>query len=167
MEEKMNLQRFVLPFALVAASIRVLIDFIPKTLSFGPIAYYSTFFIAFVLEIIFIFYVVNKFKSNNNNSLKLSDALRIGVIIMLIVGLLFSAVSYFYDMYIDPDFQINTALSLVEKFNPEQLEKTREQMIQSRENSSPLGIMVYTLWFVVLGFVMSFIAGSVYKSKEQ
>lgn len=165
METQINLQKFVLPFALLLGLIRILIDVIPKTLSFSAIPYYSTFFIAFIIEIIFIVYIIKKFKKSNG-ILTLKQALKIGVIVMLITGLLYTSASYIYDTYIDPEFQINTAMSFVEKFAPEKIEESRAQLVESQKNKSALGILTYTLWFVILGFIISLITGSVLKTKE-
>lgn len=165
MTENINLQKYVLPFAYMAALSRILIDFIPKTLSFGPIAYYSTFFIAFVLEIIFITYVIKSFKKVNGN-LKLSEAIKIGVIIMLIVGIFYSTMAYVYDTFIDPNYQIETAIRWIEMFAPEKMDELRIQMQESQKQSSIFGVLLYTLWFIVLGFVISIISGSILKSKE-
>ncbi|MGB3343868.1 MAG: DUF4199 domain-containing protein [Aequorivita sp.] len=164
MDSEINLQKFVLPFAFLLGLIRISIDIIPKTLSFSAIPYYSTFFIAFIVEIIFIVFIIKRFKKYNG-ILNLRQALKIGVILMLITGLLYTSTSYLYDTYIDPEFQINTAMSFVEKFAPDKIEETREQITISRENTSALGILTYTLWFVILGFIISLIAGSAMSTK--
>ncbi len=166
METQINLQKFVLPFALLLGLIRILIDVIPKTFSFSAIPYYSTFFIAFIIEVIFIVFIIKKFKKNNG-ILTLKQSLKIGVIVMLITGLLYTSASYIYDTYIDPEFQINTAMSFVEKFAPEKIEESRAQIAESQKNKSALGILTYTLWFVILGFIISLITGSVLKTKEK
>ena len=86
---------------------------------------------------------------------------------MLITGLLYTSASYIYDTYIDPEFQINTAMSFVEKFAPEKIEESRAQIAESQKNKSALGILTYTLWFVILGFIISLITGSILKTKEK
>ncbi len=166
MENTVNLQKFTLQFAIFAALGRILIDLIPKTLSFGAIAYYSTFFIAFFLEIIFIYFVIKKFKTKNS-TLSLKQAIKIGLIIMLTLGLMYSIASYIYDTYIDPEYQVNLALGFVEKFAPEKLEETRATILESQKNKSFLGILTSTLWFVFLGFIISLITGSILKTKEE
>ncbi len=165
MDNTVNLQKFTLQFAIIAALGRVLIDILPKIFSFGAMAYYSTFLVCFLLEIVFIFFVIKKFKSLNN-TLTLKDSLKIGVIMMLVIGLIYSSASYIYDTYIDPNYQVDLALSFVEKFAPEKLEETRNTILESQKNKNPLGILTSTLWFVFLGFVISLIVGSILRTKE-
>src|SRR5690554_4814227 len=110
MDSQINLQKFVLPFAFLLGLIRILIDIIPKTLSFSAFPYYSTFLIAFIIEIIFIVYVIKRFRKANG-IINFRQILKIGVIIMFITGLLYTSASYLYDIYIDPDYQTNLALS--------------------------------------------------------
>ena len=165
MENKVNIKSFVIQFAAIAGLFRVLIDIVPKALSFGPISYYSTFFISFILEIILITFIIKRFKTKNK-FLTLSNAIKIGVTLMLIVGLCYSTISYIYDSYVDPNFQTDTAIALIEKFQLPNIDEMRDQILESQNKSSPIGILTSTLWFSFLGLIISFISGSILKSKE-
>jgi len=167
MEKTVNLQKFVLPFAFLAGLIRILIDFTPKIFSPTPLAYYSTFLIALVFEIVFIVYVIKLFKKKNS-FLDFKQALKIGIIIMLILGLMYTTSAFIYDTYIDPDFQNNIALAWVQKMSPDQVETVKDQIELAKKNKDMnyFGIPLYTIWFVFLGAVISLISGNILKTKE-
>jgi hypothetical protein len=168
MEKETTLQNYILPFAFFAAVVRILVDTVFKTLDFGPLYYYSTFLICFILEIIFITIVISKYK-NKFGSLKTRQALKIGVIIMLITGFGYSSFSFLYDNFIDPEFQNSTIIEITKKYNPQGLEAVKKQILDAKAigiGKKLLGILTSTLWFVVLGLLISFISGSVLKTKE-
>ncbi len=161
-----TLQNFVLPYAFGAAIIRVGIDLISKIVLDNPLLYYLSFLLCFVLEVITIVYLTKKFKSINNNLLSVQEGLKIGLITMLIIGIIYSIVSFCYDTYIDPDFQINTMLAMVKKYNPAQLEQTLAQVEYSKKNPNAIGILTTTIWFIIVGFVISLVTGNLFKSEQ-
>lgn len=161
-----SLQGFVVPFALGAAAIRIGIDFFAKIGLNNPLLYYLSFLLCFVLEVLFIIYVTKSYKKSNDNSLTLQEGLKIGLIIMLITGISYSVASYTYDTYIDPDFQSNTLLKIVKQYNPSALEQTIEQIKLSKENTSKIGILTSTIWFIIVGFVISLVTGNFLKSDK-
>ena len=167
MEQKIKLQSFVLPFALMAGLTRVLIDFLPKVMGASAILYFSTFAIAFILEIIFVVYVIKLFKKKNG-SIELKQSITIGIIIMLVLGLMYTSSSFAYDTYINPDFQREIQMKFVENGTPEQIEAVENSLKAAEDNKDKayLGIPLYTLWFVFLGFVISLITGSILKTKQ-
>lgn len=162
-----SLQSFVLPFAFGAAAVRIAIDLTAKIALDSPLLYYLSFVFCFVLEIAFITYVTKTFKSSNDDRLTVQQGLKIGLIIMVITGLLYSIASYTYDTYIDPEFQSQTMLRLLEEYNPAAIEETKAQMELSKENTSKIGILTSTIWFVIVGFVISLVTSNVLKSEEQ
>ena len=169
MEKETTLQNYILPFAFISAIVRILIDTIFKTIDFGPIYYYSSFLICFILEIIFITIIISKYK-NKFGSLKTREALKIGVIIMLITGFGYSLFSFLYDNYIDPEFQNSTIIEFTRKFNPQGIEAVKKQILETKSigiGKKLMGILTSTLWFVVLGSLISFISGSVLKTKDK
>jgi len=166
--ENQNLQQFALQFGLIAGLIRVLIDYSTRTLDLGPMLYYSTFIICFIAEVILIVYLHKKFKKINL-SLSMSEALKIGIIVMIFIGLLYSGGAYIYDTYIDPNFQINTAIAWIDTFAPasEQRDAMVAQITQEQKNSSAIGIFIAMLWFAFIGLIISLISGSILQTKER
>lgn len=161
-----KLQDFVLPYAFGAALVRILIDVLTKMANGDPLLYYFTFLLCFVLEASFIVYVTRLYKAQNENSLTLQEGLKIGLIIMLVLGFSYSSASYFYDTQIDPEFQSNTLLSLVKKYNPALIEQTEKQIELSKQNTSFLGIFTSTIWFIIVGFIISIVSANFLKSSK-
>ncbi|QWX85517.1 DUF4199 domain-containing protein [Cellulophaga sp. HaHaR_3_176] len=159
-----SIKSLVIPFAIIAGIARVILDVLPKVLSSGSLFYYSTFLIAFLLEIVAIVFLIKKYKALSNGELSLKDAISVGLTFMLIVGIFFATSSYIYDTYIDTDFQINTALEWAERYG-----KTQE--VQEKINGDPdkngaiFGIFTSILMFSFIGFVVSILAGSIFRTK--
>lgn len=160
-----NFLSYIFGVAIISGIARVSLDYLFRILELSPIAYYLTFILAFILEIYIIVFVVKKYKKLKN-PLTIVDALKTGIIIMGVIGLLYCTMAYIYDMYIDPDFQTNMTLRFTEQFSPDQLEQTKQNLANQDRSKSYFGVIMYTIWFVFLGTVISLIVGSVYKTKE-
>lgn len=156
-----NLQKFVLPYAFSAALVRILIDFFSRINSDFPLGYYFSFLICFILEIGLIVFLIKKYKTQNDNQLTLKEGLKIGLIVMLILGLGYSTFSYIYDVYIDPDFQQNTLIAIRKAYNPPALKEI------NLENNVPdvFSIFGSTVKLVIVGFFISLVSSSFLKSK--
>lgn len=162
-----SLQSYVFPFALYAGLTRVVIDLIPKFLELSPFLFYLSFLLCFVLEISFIVYITKQYKTLNNNQLILQDGLKIGVIIMMVVGFIYAISSFIYDTYINPDYLINTTLNIVEKYNPSQLEITKTQLEEGVKNPSILGVFFVIIRFIITGFLISVVTTNFLKTKPE
>ncbi|WP_378172206.1 DUF4199 domain-containing protein [Aquimarina sp. SS2-1] len=159
-----NFLNYILGIALLSGIARVALDYLSRMMNITPILYYLTFLVAFILEILIIVYVIKKYKEVKG-TLTIIDALKSGIIIMGIIGLCYCSMAYVYDMYIDPDFQINMQLKFTEQFSPDQLDQVKENLKNQDTSMSYIGVIMYTIWFVFLGAVISLIAGSVFKTK--
>jgi len=160
-----NFLSYICGVAIVSGIARVALDYIFRILELSPIAYYFTFVIAFILEIFIIIYVIKKYKQHKH-PLTIVDTLKTGVIIMGIIGLFYCSMAFIYDMYIDPNFQTNMTLQFTEQFSPDQLEQVQQNLANQDRSKSYFGVIMYTIWFIFLGTVISLITGSIYKTKE-
>ncbi|WP_299211911.1 DUF4199 domain-containing protein [uncultured Aquimarina sp.] len=160
-----NFLNYILGIALVSGIARVTLDYLSRILELSPILYYLTFLIAFILEIIIIIYVIKKYK-NLKGTLTIIDALKSGIIIMGVIGLCYCSMAYVYDIYIDPDFQVNTQLRFTEQFSPDQLDQVKQNLDNQDTSKSYIGVIMYTIWFIFLGAVISLIGGSVFKTNS-
>ncbi|VAW13229.1 hypothetical protein MNBD_BACTEROID03-2759 [hydrothermal vent metagenome] len=163
MTEKQSkvIKSFVLPMAINAGIARIVLDLIPKILHVEPLLYYSTFLIAFIAEIILIRYMLKKFKLLNQNTFSLKQALLIGVTIMVVIGSFYGISSYIYDTYIDPDFQVNTALNWAQMWGGGSEKEIMDKISQRPSGNKFTGVLFTILWFTFVGFVTSFITGIV------
>lgn len=153
-----SLQSFVLPFAFGAAVIRVIIDFIAKLGFENILVYRFSFLLCLVLEVVFIILITKKYKTENNNLLTIEDGLKIGLIIMLVIGSLYSIGSYIHDTYINPEYQ-----KLV--FEVSQKNSDSPQEYQFSDN--PIGIFISIIRFILLGFIISLVTSNFLKSNNQ
>lgn len=158
-----TIKEIAIPIGIATGIARVVIDFIPKILNSGPAIYYSTFLICLFLEIAVIIYAIKKYKKQSSY-LTVRDGLQIGVTIMLIVGIIYTTSSYVYDTYIDPSFQINTAIAWGDKFG--QGDAVRERISKNDSNSSSIGIIYGLLQFSFVGFLISMIVSSILKTPK-
>ncbi len=161
-----NFLNYILGVAIVSGIARVALDYLSRMLDISPILYYCTFLIAFILEIVIIVFLIKKYKAVKG-SLTLIDAIKTGVIIMGTIGLFYCSMAYVYDTYIDPDFVSNMTLKVTERFSPEQLDQVKENLKNQDTSKSYIGVIMYTIWFVFVGAVISLIAGSVYKTNKE
>ncbi|OED38768.1 hypothetical protein AB832_04420 [Flavobacteriaceae bacterium (ex Bugula neritina AB1)] len=161
-----RLLNYIIGIAILSGVTRVILDYVPRILNSSPILYYLTFLIAFILEIIIIVFLIKKYKKTKG-SLTIIDALKVGIIVMGTIGLFYCSMAYIYDMYIDPDFQTNMTLRFTEQFSPDQLEQVQQNIDNQDSSKSYIGVIMYTIWFVFLGTVISLIAGSVLKTNKE
>jgi len=160
-----NFLNYILGIAVISGIARIALDYLGRILNLAPTLYYFTFLIALVLEIMIITHVIKKYKSIKG-SLIITDALKSGIIIMGVIGLCYCSMAYVYDIYIDPNFQKNTTLRFTEQFSPEQLDQVKQNLSNQDTSKSYFGVIMYTIWFLFLGAVISLILGAVLKTKE-
>ena len=160
-----NFLNYILGIALLSGIARVALDYLSRILDLSPVLYYCTFLVALILEIILIIWVIKKYK-NAKGSLTIVDALKTGVIIMGGIGLCYCTMAYIYDLYIDPDFQTNMQLQFTEQFSPDQLDQVKQNLANQDTSKSYFGVIMYTIWFIFLGAVISLIAGSFHKTNS-
>lgn len=161
-----SIKQLVIPVALIFGFARIVLDLIPKIAGAHSKVYYATFLIAFVFEIIVITYLIQKYKKQQQNSLALSEALVIGVMFMIIVGALYAIQSLIFDIYIDPDYQKNIALEWANLYGKEQ---DIQNMIADgqglQKTNAIFSIFTSVLKFSLLGISVSFIVGSITRTK--
>jgi hypothetical protein len=168
LEEKNSsvIKKIVLPIAIIFGIGRIILDVIPKLAEVNSKIYYSTFLIAFVFEILAIIYTIKKYKKSQNNTLDLKEALIIGVMFMVIVGGLYATQSFLYDIYIDTEFQKNTALEWANLYGKSSdVEKMMNEGDRIQQTSSIFSIISSILKFSLLGILVSFIVGTILRNR--
>ncbi len=158
------IKTLIVPTAIAAGFVRITIDLVAKLASSGAAIYYSTFFLAFILEIFLIVYLIKEYKRRNKNYLQLKDGLKIAVATMVIIGLLYAVYSFAYNNYVDPSFQTNTAIAWGELFG--RGDEVRQEIAKNESQNSPFGIFYVMVQFSFLGLIIGMIASSVFKTKE-
>jgi hypothetical protein len=130
----------------------------------------GTFSVLVVAIIIFI--GVKKFRELNGGILSLGQAIKTGLGIALIGGIISVIYSFIFVNYIEPDFltklaeiQEQTMLDRFPDLTDEQIENQMEMM---KKFSSP-GIMaaIGMVWTLLIGFIASLISGLILKKTEE
>lgn len=131
----------------------------------------SVTILSFLVMILFVILGISQYKSANSGYITLSQALKIGVGLVLVGALVSGVYNLIFVTLIEPDFT-EKMLSLQREKMAEMGNLTSEQIDQSvdvmRKFMSPLSSFLIsiggTLFF---GFIISLIAGAVMQKKEQ
>ena len=84
----------------------------------------------------------------------------------VIVGSLFALQSFFYDVYIDNEFQKNTALEWANLYGKSgDVEKMITEGDSIQQTSSIFSVFSSILKFSLLGILVSFIVGSILRNR--
>lgn len=126
----------------------------------------------FIIMVAIIFLGLKKYKELNNGYLTIGQALKTGVGIALIGGIISLIYSYVFMNFIEPDFMANIMAGAEEKMIEQNPNLTDEQIEQalaiSSKMSSPV-ILASISIFVSLffGFIVSLITGLILKNNPE
>lgn len=110
-----NLFAFLLPYALGLLAIRIAIDTLIKQMEWGYQGESYGGMIALVIELAFIFIVINNYKKfKNEGKLLFSQGVRVGVGLMVLMGAMFSIYIVLHGKFIDPEYQAKLAKEVAE-----------------------------------------------------
>jgi glycerol uptake facilitator-like aquaporin len=162
--KKKSLVELALTYGIILGLLRMLLDFSYKFSDAAATSYYVGYIIAFVAEVIVIVMAIKAFRNKYNGGLlKFSEAVKIGIIMMIMVAI-FMIIS---GTFINPEYALDKQIELVEKYNPDQLEATMEQINNAKENPNYVfSFAMAILYYVFLGFVISAITGAVMRRSE-
>ena len=162
-------KNIIVTFGLISGLIAITISLIAYFLgkSVNPGALLST--LSFLLPVILIVIGIKKFKTQNKGFLKWAEAIKIGIGIALIWGLLALIFQYVLETYIDPsliDDKIEVVRESLENWGMD--DDVIEEELNKQKNKSPLfGISMGLLLFTFIGFVVSAITGAILKNTPE
>jgi hypothetical protein len=127
--------------------------------------------VGILLTIAFIVLGIKKIKENNNGFLKLGEALKVGLGIALISGIIYTIYLFVFTSYIEPNFYENMAkvqeANILEKYpnmSDEQLEASKEM---AGKFMGPGITSAFTIaGSLFFGFIIALIAGLIMKKSE-
>jgi len=128
--------------------------------------------ISIAVMAIIIFLGIKKFKELNNDLLSLGQALKTGIGIALIGGIISVVYTLIFMNFIEPDFMANTMVKaeqeMIDKF-PDLSDEQIESQIEMMKNfSSPTITSAFALIAsIFLGFVISLIVGFILKKSDE
>ena len=156
---------------LIAVGIQIilyfLIDFKAKeNFDLGEILGYSTI----LLSMIFVFLGIKKHRDENNDGvISFWEALKVGVLIVLIPSIAFGLYNWFYVEVMDPEFMDNYFKYQMEKMqasmSASEFETKKAEMEAQKDmfQNPLLGSVVMFMTVFVIGFIVSLISSMVLK----
>jgi len=124
--------------------------------------------VSFTIAVLLVLYPIHLFKLNNGNQLKISDALKIGLIVGLIGGLLYAFYTYLHYKQIDTEF-VKNAIDEGTKSLDSQGNLSKEDLKRSKEMVeafvSPFTFATFALIGALLKtFLIALVVGLIKKS---
>ncbi|GHC52931.1 DUF4199 domain-containing protein [Ulvibacter litoralis] len=125
----------------------------------------------FAATIAAIVYGIKTFKKDNDGFLSLAEALKTGLAIALIAGIIGSIFTYIFVTIIEPDFVVNmleaSRVKMIEQ-NPNMTEEQMEMGLGMAEKMMSPGIMVAIgiIASLFFGFIIALISGLVMKNNR-
>jgi hypothetical protein len=125
--------------------------------------------ISFSLAILIIYFAINQFKLNNNNLLKISDAIKVGLGVGLIGGLIYGIYTYLHFSFIDEESLLELVDTIKSSEDYQGREMTTEQIKEQKENaisylSSPLFYLTLNLiGSLFQAFIIALVIGLIKK----
>jgi len=164
MNDKKPYLHLAIQFGIILAVLRVLFDVTLKFTDASGALYFSSFLIGTVLELILIFYAIKSFRDKiNNGLLSMSEAIKIGLIMMIITG----AFMFVSMTFIEPNYVMEKTLVMIQENQPDSYEETLEAFEDAAENPRYLLAFGSNLMkYMFIGLVLSAIGGAIFK-KEQ
>ncbi|NDE28738.1 MAG: DUF4199 domain-containing protein [Flavobacteriia bacterium] len=170
-ENKLTIKSTILTYGLILGGISVAFNLMLYFLDMHYQQNAAAGYVGIALMIGVLMYAFIVFKKHNEGYLSLSEALKIGLGISLIAGLIGVLYAFVLTEFLDPDM-MNKALDLqFEKMRVENPEMSQEQLDMSREMadkfSSPLIRSAFQLiGALFIGFIISLIGGLIVKKSR-
>ncbi len=162
--QKNNYINHAIKYGIILGIIRALLDVALKVFDVGGITYTSSSFLGFAIEIIVIVIAVKVFRDVvNNGKILLNQAVKIGVIMMIFTATIYFVVSTFFM----PEFAEVKILEVTAEHQPEMYDELLDKFEEAREHPKHmLNFGTTLLWFSFIGAVISLIAGTILKRKQ-
>lgn len=169
--EQATAKKFVLNYGLLLGIVSVIFGVIMYVMNahLDPGMIYTI--IGFLVLIVIISLAIKAFKSENGGFLSLGEALKVGIGVAVIGGIIAALWSFVLMNYIEPDYMSQLMEVQREKMIEAQPEMTQAQLDATAEMtakfSSPLMVMAFSLiGNLFFGLVISLIAGLIMKNKN-
>lgn len=169
MENQTNNKNIILEYGLYAGSTSVLLALVFYAMGKAANPGIAPSLISIILPLTLLVLGIRKFKLLNNDYLNWGQALKIGVGIAMLWGIIALGFQYILENVIAPELieqKLEVARLSMEKWGIS--EDMIEESIESQKKQSPLlGISMGLLFFAFMGFVVSAIAGAIMKKTEE
>lgn len=170
MENQADSKKIIINYGLILAGASILIGLIQYAMGTHLEQNWVSSFIGFLLVITLTVLGIKKFKEVNNGFLSWGQAVKIGVGIAAVAGLIGALYQYVFINFIEPDFveliaEKQEEVLLEQGYTDEQIEAAQEM---SKKFQGPIIMSAMSIiGSAILGFIISAIAGAVMKKTEQ
>lgn len=130
-----------------------------------------TWLINIAISVVFIVMAVEQYKKANEGFLSIGEAIKVGVLVAVIAGVIGAIYQVIYATIIDPDYYDKVVevamkkMSAMANFNEEQLEEFQDKMYASKPSiASSFSLSI--VFSAIGGLIISAIVGAV-KKKER
>lgn len=162
---KKSTLQFILPYAIGLLIVRLLIDILIKQMQWGYQGESYGGLISLFVALAFIFITIKNYKDfENGGTLLFSEGVKVGVALLLIVGVIFSIYLVIHGKYIDPGYQERLTQEAIEKLslnNP----NVNTDMLKKGESGSLIGLFMSILKYIFIGALGSVISTAFLKSE--
>ncbi len=168
MENQVSSSKFMLNYGLILGLIAVLLSVIGYVAGATEQGAQWPQWIFYLVFAVFIFYSINAFRTKNGGYMSLGQALKVGVGIAIVSGLIAAIYNYVFLTFIDPEIMENLMLAAEDKMIEDNPSMTDEQvemaMSWARKFANPvLGGAFLVIFSAIFGFIYSLIAGLIWK----
>ncbi len=164
MEKKSTLQ-FLAPYAIGLIAIRLLIDTIIKQFELGYQGEFWGGVISFFIIIGFVFLTIFNYKTyNNNNQLKFIEGIKVGVALVLILGLIYTIyISVIYTK-IDPTYQERLFEEASKQLLAQNPDADTSVLNKTQDNSVVFGMAMNLIKYIFIGALGSIVTSAILKT---
>ena len=130
-----------------------------------------TWLINIAISVVFIVMAVEQYKKANEGFLSIGEAIKVGVLVAVIAGVIGAIYQVIYATIIDPDYYDKVVevamkkMSAMANFNEEQLEEFQDKMYANKPSIAS-SFSTSIIFSAIGGLIISAIVGAV-KKKEQ
>ena len=130
-----------------------------------------TWLINIAISVVFIVITVEQYKKANEGFLSIGEAIKVGVLVAVIAGVIGAIYQVIYATIIDPDYYDKVVevamkkMSAMANFNEEQLEEFQDKMYANKPSIAS-SFSTSIVFSAIGGLIISAIVGAV-KKKEQ
>ena len=130
-----------------------------------------TWLINIAISVVFIVMAVEQYKKANEGFLSIGEAIKVGVLVAVIAGVIGAIYQVIYATIIDPDYYDKVVevamkkMSAMANFNEEQLEEFQDKMYANKPSIAS-SFSTSIVFSAIGGLIISAIVGAV-KKKEQ
>ncbi|GAA4272143.1 DUF4199 domain-containing protein [Aquimarina gracilis] len=170
--EKASSKKIIINYGLILGLVSVLFGAIIYATGMYKDPHWSIAILSFLITIGVLVYGIKAFKTSNNGFLNLSDALKVGIGIALISGLVSSVWNLTLTTVIEPDYTQQVMQVQKDKYLESSPDLTQEQIdqmfaIPEKMQSPPIAFALGIIGSLFIGFIISLIAGLIMQKKQE